>query len=61
MGCRINGVEQVNAKRSQSKINDVDHAKEQSNYVKDQITQETQSAMRSHSQVAAQQVLSLLK
>lgn len=56
-----NDVEQISTERSRSRIRDTDYAQEQANFLKEQIMQETQTAMRSHSQVAAQQVLSLLR
>lgn len=52
---------EINTERSRARMIETDYAEESANLIKEQIMQQTQLAMRSHSQVSAQQVLSLLK
>jgi flagellin len=52
---------EINTERARARMIETDYAEESANLIKEQIMQKTQLAMRSHSQVSAQQVLSLLK
>jgi len=57
----FNGQLAVNEERSRSRIVDTDYAKSQSEFIKDQMMNKAQIAMRSHTKMMSEQVLQLLK